>query len=56
MKHIHTIFVPDGQTVSEQWKELCIFGVRVTPGERGSWANVDCDGDECASIQREAIA
>lgn len=54
MKHIHTIYIPDGMTTKEVWKELCIFGHLVTQPttNRGDWTNVNCDGEECRLIER----
>jgi hypothetical protein len=49
--HLHTIPVDPSQTADEAWRELCIFGQRVTytdgPGRPVTWANVACDGEEC---------
>lgn len=52
--HVHTIPVDPAQTPEEAWREICIFGRRITystdpPSER--WANFVCDGEECSGIQ-----
>lgn len=49
--HIHTIPVDPSLTVEDAWKELCIFGRRITYTGRERWANVYCDGEECSSIE-----
>lgn len=52
--HIHTIPVDPSLTTEEAWKELCIFGRRVTFTGTEQWANVRCDGEECRLIQASA--
>lgn len=49
--HVHTIPVDPSLTVAEAWKELCIFGRRVTNTGEETWAIVTCDRSECASIE-----
>lgn len=51
VKHIHTIPVDPTLTPDEAWKELCIFGKRVTDTSNETWANIECDGQECSGIE-----
>ncbi len=51
MKHLHTIPVPRGMTPNEAWAELCIMGEYISPDPYSTWANIECDGDECTSIK-----
>lgn len=53
--HIHVIPVDPSLTVAEAWREVCIMGFRSTYTGEPSWANVQCDGQECASIQDGAL-
>lgn len=48
---IHVIPVDPSLTPEEAWKELCIFGRRVTWTGTETWADVQCDGLECLSIE-----
>lgn len=50
-RHSHTIPVDPSLTVADAWKELCIFGRRVTVTGTESWATVACDGEECHGIE-----
>lgn len=57
MNHVHVIPVDATLTVDEAWKELCIFGRRVTyDGGIGTeaWAVARCDGEECSNIETAA--
>lgn len=54
--HLHVIPVDDSLSVVEAWKEICIFGRRVTYTGCESWATIHCDGDECRSIELSAGA
>lgn len=49
--HVHVIPVDPSMTVAEAWKEICIFGRRVTFTGAETWATLRCDGEECASIE-----
>lgn len=51
--HVHVIPVDPSLTPDEAWREICIFGRRVTFTGAQTWANVTCDGDECDQIQEE---
>jgi hypothetical protein len=51
--HIHTIPVDASLTPDEAWKELCIMGFRSTNTGSETWANIECDGEECASIRED---
>lgn len=48
MRHLHTIPVDASLSTEDAWKELCVFGRRVTFTGSESWANVACDGFECS--------
>lgn len=48
--HIHTIPVDASLTSDEAWRELCLMGVRATNTGSETWANIECDGDECQNI------
>lgn len=48
--HIHTFAVDNSLSVEDAWKELCIIGVRATFTGGESWANIECDGEECRNI------
>lgn len=50
-RHIHTIPVDPLLTPEEAWRELCVFGHRVTDTGLEEWANVECDGEECRLIE-----
>jgi hypothetical protein len=53
-KHIHTIAVDETLTPIDAWKELVIFGRRLTfSGGKDTWANIPCDGHECRLIEKE---
>lgn len=56
MTHLHTIPVDASLTADEAWRELCIFGQRVTDSGAQTWATVRCDGEECRLIEREPVA
>jgi hypothetical protein len=45
--HVHTIPVDPSLSVEDAWKEICIFGRRVTFTGPPCWANVGCDGEVC---------
>lgn len=50
--HIHSFPVDPSMTAMEAWKELCIFGRRVTnTGPAQSWVVKRCDGEECRLIE-----
>ena len=49
--HAHTIPVDCTLTPDEAWKELCIFGKRVTDTGTETWAVIECDGQECSGIE-----
>lgn len=51
--HIHTFPVDASMTVDEAWHELCLMGVRATYTGSETWANVECDGEECWRIARD---
>lgn len=51
MNHTHTIPVDLSLTPEEAWRELCIFGRRITFSGEESWAIMDCDGEECRNIE-----
>lgn len=50
--HVHTIPVDPSLSIEEAWKELCIFGQRVTFTGQESWTNVMCDGEECHNLEQ----
>lgn len=54
MTHTHVIPVDATLTPEEAWRELCIFGRRVTDSGATRWAVVECDGEECRNIERAA--
>ena len=51
---IHVIPVDASLSPEEAWKEICIFGHRITFTGSETWANIECDGEECASIERSS--
>ncbi len=51
MTHMHVIPVDPSLDAVEAWREMCIFGRRVTFTGEPSWANVQCDGEECRLIE-----
>lgn len=56
-RHTHVFPVDATQTADEGWRELCIFGHRVTDSGLGEyWAVIDCDGEVCAAIESEVPA
>lgn len=53
--HTHTIAVDETLSPIEAWKELVIFGRRLTySGGKDRWANIACDGQDCRLIERES--
>jgi len=56
MGHAHVYPVDASLTPEEAWKEICIFGRRVTWTGSEGWATVHCDGEECRLIERSADA
>jgi len=50
IRHLHAIPVDDSLTPTEAWKEICIFGRRVTFTSGEHWTTVACDGEECKSV------
>lgn len=50
--HVHVIPVDPSLTAEDAWKEICIFGRRITYTGTESWADIVCDGEECTSIER----
>lgn len=50
--HVHVIPVDPSLSPRDAWKELCIFGRRVTFTGPARWAHVSCDGQECRLIER----
>lgn len=51
--HTHTVPVDPSLSSEVAWRELCIFGRRVTYTGEPAWAVVACDGEECRAIERE---
>jgi hypothetical protein len=52
MRHLHCIPVPGVMTPGEAWAEICIMGHLVYSGDDvREWATIECDGEECASVQ-----
>ena len=55
--HVHTFPIDEAfkDDPLEAWKEICIFGRRVTftPNTECTWGNVTCSGDECRLIVDE---
>lgn len=51
--HVHTYPVDATLTAEEAWKEICIMGFRATDTGSETWAVIECDGEECRSIQQE---
>lgn len=49
--HVHVIPVDPVLTARDAWREICIFGRRITFSGRERWASVECDGEECAGIE-----
>ena len=42
-------------TPIEAWKELVIFGRRITfSGGKDKWATIHCDGEDCRLIEHES--
>jgi hypothetical protein len=52
--HVHTYPVDPSLTPKDAWRELCIFGRRLTFTGEPTWANVVCDGEECRLIESDA--
>lgn len=50
-EHVHTYPVDPSLTADEAWRELCIFGRRITYTGDPTWASVRCDGEECSGIE-----
>jgi hypothetical protein len=48
----HIVPVDPSLTLQEAWKELCIFGKRITNTGDANWALVRCDGAECKNLKR----
>lgn len=53
--HAHVIPVDPSLSSEDAWKEICIFGRRVTYTGTESWATIVCDGEECAGIERVSV-
>lgn len=53
MTHVHVIPVDLSLTAEEAWREVCIFGRRVTYTGAEMWATMGCDGEECRLIEEE---
>lgn len=51
MGHTHVIPVDPSMTAIEAWKELCIFGRRLTYTGPERWAVISCNGYECSGIE-----
>jgi hypothetical protein len=51
VKKIHVIPVDASLTPEDAWKEICIFGQRVTYSGSETWATIECDREECRSIE-----
>lgn len=49
IQHVHTFPVDPSLTQDQAWREICIFGRRVTFTGDPKWANILCDGDECGT-------
>lgn len=54
MTHVHVYAVDPSMTAAEAWRELCIFGQRVTFTGGEKWATIHCDGEECRLIEEAA--
>lgn len=52
-KHVHTFPVDASLTPDEAWHEICLMGVRATNTGSETWANIECDGDECWRIPHD---
>jgi hypothetical protein len=52
VEHVHVVPVDPSLTPEDAWRELCIFGKRITWTGPEQWANVTCDGEECSGIER----
>lgn len=55
MMHVHTIPVPLGMTPEEAWAEITTLGKLVNPPQAEDecgWSVIDCDGEECKSIEK----
>jgi hypothetical protein len=48
--HVHVIPVDPSLSPDDAWKELCIFGRRLTFTGPECWSVVKCDGEECSGI------
>ena len=48
--HVHVFPVDPSLTADEAWKEICVFGRRVTDTGLETWAQIRCDGIECEGI------
>jgi hypothetical protein len=54
MTHVHVYPVDASLTPDEAWHEICVMGFRSTDTGSETWAVLECDGHECASIQEAA--
>lgn len=54
VSHIHVIPVDASLSVEDAWRELCIFGQRVTYTGSEKWAEIHCDGEECRLLEVES--
>lgn len=50
---LHVIPVPEGMTPEEAWAEIVTMGRLVEPDGGCSWAQIECDGQECTDIEKE---
>lgn len=53
-QHVHTFPVDASLTLEDAWRELCLMGVRATNTGSERWANIVCDGEECAATAEGA--
>lgn len=54
--HVHVYPVDRSLTAEDAWKEVCIFGRRVTYTGGEQWTVYRCDGEECAGIEEDRVA
>lgn len=51
VKEYHAIPVDKSLTVAEAWKEICVYGQRMTYTGSETWAAVICDGKVCEKVK-----
>lgn len=54
MSHVHVYPVDPYLSPEGAWKEICIFGQRITYTGEPTWAVMECDGEECSGVMEAA--